>query len=142
MTRAEAWFAHATTALVGGTGLIYGWMRYLATPEDEFAVVNHPWQPALQSLHILFAPLTVFACALVWRNHVWARVRSGYPSRRRTGLILFGAFFPMVFSGYLLQTATAEVWNAVWIWTHGLASCLWLGTYLVHQLTSRGERRT
>jgi hypothetical protein len=31
-------------------------MRCLAEPADEWAVVNHPWQPHLQHLHVLAAP--------------------------------------------------------------------------------------
>ena len=61
MTRAEAWLQHLANVLVGGTGLVYGWMRYFAEPADEFSVVNHPWQPDLHSLHVITAPLLVFA---------------------------------------------------------------------------------
>jgi hypothetical protein len=137
MTRAEAWFAHASAVLVGGTGLVYGWMRYFATPTDEFAVVNHPWQPTAHTTHILFAPLLVFACGLLWREHVWKRVRTGYPTRRKTGLVLFASFLAMVASGYLLQTAVEETWKLTWIWVHGVTSCVWLGSYIVHQFSGK-----
>ena len=49
MTRLEAWFLHVATILVGGGGLVYAWMRYFVRPDDPFAVVNHPWQPAVHS---------------------------------------------------------------------------------------------
>ena len=62
MTRTEAWFSHVAAALVGGTGLVYGWMRYFAESDDPFAIANHPWQPHFQHLHVLTAPLLVFAC--------------------------------------------------------------------------------
>ncbi len=85
MSRGEAWLQHVANVLVGGTGLVYGWMRYFASPFDEFARVNHPWQPDLQGLHVVTAPLLVFASGLIWRDHVWKRVRSGFRPRRRLG---------------------------------------------------------
>lgn len=141
MSRGEARLAHAATFLVGVTGLYYGWMRYLAQPEDPFAIVNHPWQPHLLAAHILLAPLLVFACALFWSDHVWKRVRSGFRARRTTGLWLFALFFVMVFSGYLIQTAVEEGWELLWIWVHGVSSCLWLAAYMVHQLAGRKRAR-
>ena len=135
MTRAEAWFSHAATILVGGTGVVYGWMRYFAEPVDEFAVVNHPLEPTALLLHILFAPLVVFACGLVWRNHVWKRVVSGFSARRRTGLLLFACFVPMALTGYLIQVTTSELWRDVSIVVHVATSVLWIVGYALHQLT-------
>ncbi len=137
MTRAEAWLTHLAALLVGGTGLAYGWMRYFAEPADPLAVVNHPWQPTLQHLHVLSAPLLVFAAGLVWRDHVWKRVRNGYPRRRRTGLVLFATLLTMIASGYLLQGADDERWYRVWVGVHLSTSCAWTVGYLVHQLTPR-----
>jgi hypothetical protein len=139
MTRAEAWFVHSGVLIVGGTGLVYGWMRYFATPTEEFAIVNHPWQPEVHAAHILVALLLVFACGLVWRDHVWRRVRRGYPARRGTGLVLFATFFPMAVSGYLIQTAVEQDWRLAWTWVHGVGSVVWLAAYLVHQLSPRPE---
>jgi hypothetical protein len=138
VTRSEAWLQHAANALVGGTGLVYGWMRYLAEPVDPFAVANHPWQPHAQHLHVLCAPLLVFACGLIWSRHVWARVRSGFRPRRPSGLALAASLAPMVASGYLLQVAVDERWRTAWIWIHVLVSCVWIAAYLVHQLSPRG----
>jgi hypothetical protein len=137
VTRAETWLLHASNLAVGGTGLVYAWMRYLARPADEFAVVNHPWQPAVQHLHVLVAPLLVFALGLVWTEHVWRRVRTGFRARRRTGLALLGLFAPMALSGYLLQISVEEGWRTAWIWIHVATSLLWIGSYLVHQLSKR-----
>lgn len=137
MTRAEAWLTHVAALSVGGTGLVYGWMRYFAQPADPFAVVNHPWQPAMQHLHILSAPLLVFAAGLLWRDHVWRRVRNGFPRRRRTGLVLFALLAPMIASGYLLQVADDERWYDVWVAVHVVSSSAWVLGYVVHQLAPR-----
>jgi hypothetical protein len=134
VTRPEAWSHHAANALVGGTGLVYGWMLYLVSPEDPFALVNHPWQPELHALHVLTAPLLVFVVGLSWRRHVWARVRSGFPHHRKSGLALFALIGPMVSSGYLLQVAVDEDLRRVWLVTHVATSLLWIVTYVVHQL--------
>jgi hypothetical protein len=135
MSRASAWFVHASVLLAGATGVIYGWMRYFAVPTEEFSVVNHPWQPEFKALHILLVPLLLFGCGLLWRGHVWARIRSGAPQRRSTGLALAGLLLPMALSGYLLQVAADPTWREGWIWTHGLSSSLWLLIYAWHQLS-------
>jgi hypothetical protein len=116
---------------------VYAWMRYAVEPSDPFAVVNHPLEPQLQHLHILSAPLLVFAVALLWQRHAWARVRSGFPVRRPTGIALVVSFVPMAASGYLLQTADAQVWRQTWLVVHLATSALWLAAYLVHQLSRR-----
>ena len=139
MSRAVAWLVHASVALAGATGLVYGWMRYLVEPADEWAVVNHPLEPTVKALHILLVPLALFACGLVWRGHVWGRIRSGFRHRRRTGILLAALLLPMAASGYLLQVSTDETWRAVWMWTHGITGVAWVLAYLVHQLSGRGE---
>ncbi|HYH44472.1 MAG TPA: hypothetical protein VEG34_02210, partial [Thermoanaerobaculia bacterium] len=61
MTRFEAWTVHVSTLLVGGTGLVYAWMLYLLPADDPFSTLHHRWQPDVQHLHVLTAPLLVFA---------------------------------------------------------------------------------
>ncbi len=134
MTGPERAFHHAANALVAGTGLVYAWMIYAIEPEDPFALVNHPWQGELQSLHILFAPLLVFAVGLSWQTHVWMRLRFGFPHKRRTGLCLVALFLPMVLSGYGLQVAVSESARTTWLWTHWISSGLWVLCYVVHRL--------
>lgn len=137
MSPLEAWSSHVANLLVGGTGLVYAWMAYLAEPSDPFALVNHPWQPTLQHLHVLSAPLLVFATALFWSGHVWRRVRAGHLVRRTSGLGLFALFAPMALSGYLLQTATDERWRRAFVVLHVASSCLWIVAYGAHLLWPR-----
>lgn len=138
MTRREAWCVHLAALGVGGTGLVYGWMRYFLRPNDEFALVNHPLQPTLQHAHLLLAPLLLFAVGLVWSEHAWQRVRAGFPVRRPTGLVLFALFWPMVVSGVGVQLAEAEGTRALAIWSHALSGTLWCAAYLVHLVSGRG----
>ena len=145
MNRLEAWILHISSLLVGGTGLVYAWMVYLVEPADPYAVVNHPLQPALQHLHILVAPLLVFAAGLVWHRHAWSQWRKGVDRRRRSGVSLIFTLVPMVISGYLIQTAVEIDWRRIWVIVHLAASALWLVGYLSHQVPAtwallRGRR--
>lgn len=137
MTRGEAWSLHAGNVLVGLSGLVYGWMRYFARPADEFAVVNHPLQPLVRDVHVLAAPAFLFVCGLVWNEHVWRRVRSGHPVRRKSGLALVGALFPMAASGYFLQVSESDVARKTWIVVHVASSLSWLAVYALHQFSRR-----
>lgn len=128
----EAWTVHISTILVGGTGLIYAWMRYLAEPTDPFAVVNHPWQPMIQHLHVWTAPLLVFAAGLIWREHIWKHWKKGVRHGRRSGLSLMLALAPMVLSGYLIQTAVGDGWRQAWVAIHLVTSVLWLLGHSAH----------
>lgn len=139
MSRAEARLIHLAQLLVGGTGLVYAVMLYLLEAPDEFTLLHHPWQDETQALHVLTAPLLVFAIGLVWKRHAWQRVRSGYRARRATGLTLVAAFAPMVASGYLIQTAVEPGWRTAWIVIHVAVSLLWLLSYVVHLLRPRPD---
>lgn len=132
MSRLEAWALHLATLLVGGTGLVYAWMIYLAKATDPYSPVHHPWQPHLQHLHLLVAPLLVFATGLIWRRHVWESWRRGLRSRRRSGLTLALSLAPMVVSGYLVQTALDDAWRKGWGVVHLVVSGLWVAGYGVH----------
>jgi hypothetical protein len=133
MNRLAGWLSHAATLLVGGTGLVYAWMRYLVHPADPFAVVNHPLQPFVQHFHIVAAPLLVFAAGVEWHRHAWTYWRQGVKRHRWSGGALLFTLVPMVVSGYLIQTAVDDGWRRVWVGVHLAASGLWLAGYLTHQ---------
>ena len=142
MSRFEAWCLHLSSLLVGGTGLIYAWMIYLVKPADPYSVVNHPWQPTVQHLHILVAPLLVFAGGMIWRRHAWFHWQGGMERRRRSGVSLIFTLVPMVVSGYLIQTAVEGDWRRIWVVVHLAASGLWLLGYLTHQVPALYFRLT
>lgn len=141
MTRWLAGFVHAANALVAATGLLYAWMRYGLAPPDAYAVVNHPWQPFIQHLHVWTAPLLVFAVGLIWQAHVWSHWRSGMASGRRSGVSLLASLAPMVASGYLLQTAVSPAWRVAWLAVHLASSTLWLVGYAAHAVAKLRRRR-
>jgi hypothetical protein len=141
MTRLEAWLFHSSNALVAATGLVYAWMAYLLEPDDPYAIVNHPLQPATQHLHVLVAPALVFMGGVLWQRHAWGRLRSGARARRRSGLSLIAALAPMVLSGYLIQTASSPSWRAAWVAVHLATSALWIAGSLVHVARRRATER-
>lgn len=137
MTRFEAWLVHLANLVVGGTGLAYAWFRYFAAPLDELSAV-HPGQSVAQHLHVLAAPLLVFAVGLLWQTHVWLGIRLGNGPRRRSGVLLAGLAGPMIASGYLLQIAVEPAWRRAWIAVHVGLSLVWIVATVAHQL---GRRR-
>jgi len=133
VSRGQTLFLHIANLAVCGTGLVYAWMRYLVQPADEWAVVNHPWQPQVQHLHVLVAPLLVFALGLIWSAHILGKLQNGR-TNRAAGIGLMALFLPMVASGYLLQVAVDPAWRRTWVWVHVVSSLLWVVAFVVHQV--------
>lgn len=133
MSRAQLLLLHLANLAVCSTGLVYAWMRYLAEPADEWAVVNHPWQPDVQHLHVLVAPLLIFAVGLIWSTHVLGKLKNGRKNRI-VGLGLTALFLPMASSGYLVQVVVDPGWRQTWIWVHVFSSLLWVAAFVVHQV--------
>jgi len=141
MTRGQAFFVHFVNVAVCGTGLVYAWMCYLLEPADEWSVVNHPWQPHVQHLHVLVAPLLVFAGGVIWRQHVLERIRGNDSGGRGTGLALTVLLIPMVLSGYLIQVSITESWRLVWIWIHLITGGLWCLAAVSHRFRASADRK-
>ncbi len=139
MTRGERRFHDVSQVLVGGTGLIFLVMAWLMTSDDEWAVVNHPWQPTVQHLHVLTAPLLVFAIGLIWRSHLSHRLRSLRKVLTNSGAMILALFLPMAASGYLLQISSEPLWRDVWAWVHAITGVVWVVGSTLHVLR-RGSR--
>lgn len=138
MSRGEARFVHFSQLLVAGSGVVWAVMLYALAPKDEWSVLNHPWQDEAQALHVLSAPLLIFAVAAIWKRHAWQRIRSGYAIRRKTGLVLAASFFPMLASAYLLQVTAEESWRSAWLAIHLASSAVWILAFLAHLISRAG----
>ena len=134
MRRFERWSLHLGALLTGLSGLVYGWMRYFGKVQGEFGIEPHPLQALVQHLHVLAAPLLLFALGMMVRGHLYTKLRTGAPEGRRTGMGLGFLILPMVASGYLVQVATSPAWRLTFAWVHGLASLLFLISYAGHGL--------
>jgi len=141
MSRAQLLLLHLANLAVCATGLVYAWMRYLLQPTDEWAVVNHPWQPHLQHMHVLVAPLLVFAVGAIWSAHVLGKLKNGRKNRA-AGIGLTALFLPMAASGYLIQVAVEPGWRQVWIAVHVGSSLLWLTMIVAHQVRALVTRKS
>jgi len=140
VSRTEIVLLHLANALVVATGVVYAVMLYLLEPAEEWAVVNHPWQPHLQHFHVLVAPALIFAVGLTWSIHVLAKLRNGRKGRM-TGLGLIVGFAPMAMSGYAIQITIDEGWRTAWIVVHLVSSLLWICAFILHLIRTLIARR-
>lgn len=136
MNRFETWMSHASTILVGLSGIVYLWMKYFMQTDDPFALVNHPLQPAMLSLHVLVAPVVTFVVGMVVNAHVRKKLASPSKSNRISGLAALFTFPAMVISGYLLQVSTNELLTKATLGVHLVSSGVFLLTYVIHQVVT------
>ena len=136
MTPRQARLLHLSSAIVGATGVALFIFKDIVVIEGDFGPESHFLEDDVQAAHILTAPALVFACGLIWLDHVWLKVKAGKRARRRTGLLLATMLLPMILSGYLLQVSYEEPWREIWRVTHLLSSLVWLLAYGVHQLSN------
>ena len=101
----------STTAAVAVTGLVYGGMLYCLSPEDPNDLVNHAWQPAMQYLHVLAAPVWLVAFGVLWHAHVLPKLQSREAARWRSGIALLVLSVAMAGRGQH-QDAGAKVIHA------------------------------
>jgi hypothetical protein len=141
MTSLERWSLNFAALLTGATGLLYGWLRYYGQHAGEFGVEAHPLQATLQHLHVLAAPLLVFALGMLVRGHVLPMWRSGRPGGRASGIVLALILAPMALSGYAVQVAVEPRWRLAFAWVHGVLSLLFLAGYGFHQLAALRQPR-
>lgn len=127
MTRFQRWFLYVSTFVAASSGLAYFGMKRFLEPVDEWAVINHPLEPWALKLHILSAPLMLFAVGLITTNHIWRSLRSSLPTGRRSGLLATATFVPLAAGGYLIQVVTNPPALEVLSWTHLLLGlgCVW-----------------
>ena len=120
--------------LVGGSGTWLGVMKYLMTTDDPYAVINHPWQPMMLKIHIVSAPLMVFAVGIVFAEHIWKPWRAGLARGRWSGVWTLSTLVPMVFSGYLIQSVTHDSWLNSMIVVHLITGFAYLLGFFGHQI--------
>ena len=134
MSRFERWSVWLTSLVTAATGILLLWMKYFMEPVHQWSVINHPWEPLVLKLHILSAPLLVFALGLIALQHVWEHIRERASRGRRSGFTVAFTAAAMVVTGYLIQVVTQEGWLRVIALGHigvGLVYVAWLS---VHQV--------
>ncbi len=132
MSRLEAWLLWISALLVGGSGAALGAMKYLMTPADAYAAVNHPLQPWALALHVLAAPALVFALGSIVSGHVVARLRARIPTGRCTGILSSINVLPMIASGYAIQVCTEPALVRAFVVLHVASGLLFLAGVAAH----------
>lgn len=137
MTRFERWTVWVGIAAVVGSGVAYGILRYLLASTDAWGVTSHPLEPVALRLHVLSAPLLVFALGLIALRHILDHLRQGVRQGRRSGLASVASVTPMIGSGYALQVVTDERWLVALAWVHGVTSTVFAVGAVAHVVAMR-----
>jgi hypothetical protein len=132
----ERWTFGLLALLVSATGGAYFWMKYMLVNTDPFAVVNHPWQPAMLAVHLVASPPLLLMFGVLLNSHILRKVRATGLPNRKTGLLSLGTFFAMVASGYLLQVVTAEPLTQALVTIHVATGSVFSVTYAAHLVIS------
>ena len=132
MTWWEQWAFNLLHAVVAMTGVAYLYMKYAMPATDPFAVINHPWQPATLSLHLVAAPVFIAFFGMLFRSHTLRKLASPNPANRRTGWTSLISFSTMALTGYLLQVASDPAWLSGLVWAHVSTSLIFVAAYGVH----------
>jgi hypothetical protein len=138
--RLERWTNHASTFVLGLTGIALFAFRYLMDPpaDDPFAVASHPLEPASLAVHVIAAPFGVLGAGMLVRGHVLARLQDRTLRRSRaTGWALALTAAPMILSGYLLQVSVSEGLRRAWLVIHLVTGAAWLVGWLLHLVSAR-----
>ena len=118
--------------VVAITGFAYLYMKYGLSSDDPFAVVNHPWQSSMLSLHLLFAPFVILLFGIVLRSHIIKKLITNSRSDRRTGWTSLISFSTMVLSGYFLQITASVAWLNTLVILHVGTSIVFVIGYGAH----------
>ena len=132
MTWWERWSFNTLHVVVAATGVVYFGMKYVLATDDPFAVVNHPWEPAVLSVHVIAAPIFIAFFGMLFRSHTLRKIVSPNPANRRSGWVSLITFSAMAFSGYLIQVAASPLLLTAALWTHVVTSVVFVLGYTIH----------
>lgn len=142
MSRLQLLWLHLAVVLTTVTGIVFAVMKYFMKSDDEFSVVNHPWQPHMLAAHVVVAPALLFILGWVFSNHILPKYRFGDRDKHRgTGIAASLLIVPMALSAYLLQVSTGETLRQVMAWAHWITSAVFLVAFLIHWLIGRSASK-
>jgi hypothetical protein len=154
MNALQRWVLHVSVGLVALSGTAYGLFKYLGArlslampalfpaPDDPYSAVQHPLQSWALDVHVLAAPVLVFATGWIFKEHILERRGPARPATRgaRAGVVLLLA---AAASGYLVQTVTRESLTLPVVLVHIAGGLAFVLAYLLHVLMAprNGARR-
>ena len=136
MKRWERWTFNTLALAVVITGFAYLWMKYAVQTDDPFAVVNHPWETSMLSLHVVTSPAFILIFGIIFNSHVMKKLGASRLPNRRSGLTSLGLFAAMVISGYLLQVSASEAWLQALVVVHVASGAVFAIVYAAHLIIS------
>jgi len=137
MKRGAAALNHLACACVGLSGLAYGVMKYFMTGSDPDSRAGPAWQQPMLKVHLLTAPLLIFALGLVFSGHALARLRAGEDPGRSSGAGLLALAAPLVLTGPLIQVLTGDAARRWTGWIHAALGVVYVLAYAAHLLKRR-----
>ena len=140
MTRFERWSIWSSAVATGLTGLGFFWAKYLVDSSELWAVVNHPLEPWLLKIHIVVAPVFVFAVGLITTRHILVHIRTRVSQGRRSGMAMVWLMIPMVGSGYLIQVVSATGWLTWIALVHIVTGTVFLLAIVAHRVRISSRR--
>jgi hypothetical protein len=132
----ERWTFSVLCAVIAATGFAFLVMKYLMVNDDPFAVVNHPWQPAMLHLHVLASPPLILMFGILLNGHILRQLRVRKVANRGSGIASLVTFALMVASGYLLQVVSAEMALTALVVVHVASGTVFVLTYAAHLVIS------
>jgi hypothetical protein len=132
MRRWEHWGFNSLGLAVAASGFAYLWMKYGMETDDPFALVNHPWEPAMLDLHVLTSPAFLLAFGVLFNAHIVKQLRAWRRENRVSGLASLGLFGLMAATGYWLQVATSEALLTTLAVVHVGSGALFALAYVGH----------
>lgn len=136
MKRWERWTFGWLSFVVAATGGAYFWMKYLLTTDDPFAVVNHPWQSAMLSAHVVASPALLLVFGIILNSHILRKIGAKAAPARKSGLTSLVTFSLMAASGYLLQVTTSDMLLKLLVAVHVTSGVLFSAVYVIHLVIS------
>ena len=127
--------------LVVLTGTAYGWMKYVVVNPDPLAVVNHPWQGAMQATHVLAGPAILLMFGVLLRSHILKKIAQARVRKRLSGFTSLATFAVMAVSGYALQVVTHEAALRALVIIHVASGAVFAVAYLAHLVALVPARR-
>jgi hypothetical protein len=128
------------SGVVTASGLLYFWMKEVLETTDPLAVVNHPLQPSMLSLHVVSAPALLVIFGVVYSAHIASRLEGKKPLRG-SGLTSLATFGTMALSGYLLPVVVSERIHTLLWGVHIGSGVLFAVSYSVHFVGGMKWRR-
>jgi hypothetical protein len=111
-------------------------MKYVMQTDDPFAVVNHPWQTSMLSMHVVASPAFILMFGIIFNSHVMKKLGATRLPNRRSGLVSLGTFAAMIVSGYLLQVSSSEGWLQGLVVVHVASGAVFAIVYAAHLVVS------